>query len=674
MRRLIEFYGRLQRFQERFGVRVVLACVALVAALAVAIPAMVATNSFSMKRARLMAAIEGKSIEAEDPEALRLRDFGTIEVDGVVYGGPPIKAMGDLLFDAAGEVNAPGRLVELVLADQRPRFVPEFLLEQGGTLGLVTILLVVWLQLVVWLGLTLPFLLVVIGTTLVALPLHLLGRTGAVVAVGGIGLLTFSFVMLIRLSLAALNQRPAVMAVAHTLVKESIRLRVSLGFIIALLVLLPLIPLWISPEQPLRYQIQTFISRSLTLTYVTAACMTLLLGCASVAFEIRDRQIWQLFTKPVGRAQYILGKFVGIAVLNAVLLIVCGISIFVFVQYLRTRPAADMLDAAAVRDQVLTARANAFPAYTPLNRDELLARVDQQIDGDAMLQAEIESKQRTRDEIRRSLAVPMQTEHLLRQRTVGPGESRTYVFSGLESAKRLDAPLTLRYLFYCGRSDSHETHPVIFEFEGFEPPIARLYVPAQSHVLTVPPSVIRDDGTASVTVWNVGLDAEGNPVPGTFTLSFDATDFELLYKVADFETNFARAIFVLWMKLAFLAMLAVCTATFLSFPVACILSFSVFLIGSMAPFLAESLEYWSIDSGWRVDQVFVFGIAQGAEFMLRAFGALRPTQALVQGLVVPLGDIMRGLLVIGVLWSGLALLVGWLIFRRKELAIYSGHG
>jgi hypothetical protein len=36
--------------------------------------------------------------------------------------------------------------------------------------------------------------------------------------------------------------------------------------------------------------------------------------------------------------------------------------------------------------------------------------------------------------------------------------------------------------------------------------------------------------------------------------------------------------------------------------------------------------------------------------------------------------VLRDLLVIGLLWSGLVLSVGWAIFRRRELATYSGHG
>ena len=54
----------------------------------------------------------------------------------------------------------------------------------------------------------------------------------------------------------------------------------------------------VDPDAPLRYRVQTFISRSMGLSFVFAACMTLFLACGTVAFEIRDRQIWQVVSKP----------------------------------------------------------------------------------------------------------------------------------------------------------------------------------------------------------------------------------------------------------------------------------------------------------------------------------------------------------------------------------------
>ena len=37
-------------------------------------------------------------------------------------------------------------------------------------------------------------------------------------------------------------------------------------------------------------------------------------------------------------------------------------------------------------------------------------------------------------------------------------------------------------------------------------------------------------------------------------------------------------------------------------------------------------------------------------------------------------DVVQGFLRIGLLWSGLVLLLGWGVMRRRQLAIYSGQG
>ena len=110
------------------------------------------------------------------------------------------------------------------------------------------------------------------------------------VVFGGMGLLTFTFVLLTRAVLIIFNWPSQALAVAQTVVREATSRGLSLFFVIALLVILPLLPLALDPEQPLRFRIQTFISWGLGLTYATAACMTIFLACSTVAFEIRDRQ------------------------------------------------------------------------------------------------------------------------------------------------------------------------------------------------------------------------------------------------------------------------------------------------------------------------------------------------------------------------------------------------
>ncbi len=60
--------------------------------------------------------------------------------------------------------------------------------------------------------------------------------------------------------------------------------------------------------------------------------------------------------------------------------------------------------------------------------------------------------------------------------------------------------------------------------------------------------------------------------------------------------------------------------------------------------------------------------------MLEAFGAFRPTQSLVEGRLIEWPVVGLSFLKLGVLWSGLSLIVGYVVLRSRQLAIYSGHG
>jgi len=68
------------------------------------------------------------------------------------------------------------------------------------------------------------------------------------------------------------------------------------------------------------------------------------------------------------------------------------------------------------------------------------------------------------------------------------------------------------------------------------------------------------------------------------------------------------------------------------------------------------------------------GIAAGAEWVLRSYGLIRPTSALVEGRLVGWGDLGRAFWIVGIGWSVLVLALSLLAFRRKELAVYSGQG
>lgn len=708
-------WSRLDGLQRTVATKVVLAVLALAAVAAVG---GTMWSQATEARARFMSVVEVlqeiNSLE-KDAVTIQLLEEGQVEVDGTVYGDERFTEYAASLFDEeSGQLIDVALLAALLVAKDVPEWIPPMLIDSPGTILWVSFAVLAWLLLVIFSEITLQVSTGILATAVacgfVGLA-WLLGFTSDpkqwVLAFAGIGLLVITFLLLIRVVLAVLGQlaSPAprlgkhgvrsslvqIFAVAHVLIRESIRLRISLAFIVVLLVALPLIPLWIDSSEPLRYQVQNFLSDSMSLVYILAACMTLILGCATVSFEIRDRQIWQLMTKPIGRIQYLLGKWLGLLILNFVLILIGGLSIFSFTEYLRTRPTADPLDAVAVNDEVLTARVGVRPIFTSLTTEEVRQRVDSEIDNNAVLKDEIATGEKRMNDVRRQLARQTRREHLDQQRAISPAtlgeggelDTRVYVFPGLESARRDRTNITLRYEFHIGRSESTDHYPVVFEFPDVGQRVEQIYVPEQWHSLLIPSDWIGEDGLLRLRILNGGFsqtpsDATLMFFPNGATLYFDADGLEIMWQASSFESNFLRAMIINWVKLAFLGILGVAAATFLSFPVAVMLAFTIFIGGSLAPFIAMSVDEFRVDpeTVWpvRLVQWAVIGVAWSAEWLLRPFGEASPNVLVVEGRLVPWIGVLRNLLQIGVFWSGFALLIGWWAFRRRELAIYSGNG
>jgi hypothetical protein len=615
-----------------------------------------------------------------------LRETGSVKIDGEVRTLPA--ELAPTLFAEDGSLTDLNFTMFLMLRDQVPTWGPQWLLQQPTTTwifyGAVSALLLVG----VWLELFIAGIYFSACTAAGVSLAWMFGSRDAMFAFAGIGLLLFTFVLLIKMVSLLLSAPNQVMSIAHTVVKEASRSRISLIFIIILLVMLPLLPFWLDVDAPLRHRVQTFISRSVGMTFALCACMTLVLACATVAFEIRDRQIWQIMTKPVSKFRYLMGKWLGVVVLNAVILTIAGMSTFLYIQYLRTTDVAEGLqgdlDRMAVREEVLTARTSDYPIYEPIPQDVLDQMVAETVANDPQNER---YGNNLPDFIRRGIERRINRELDFTRRTVPPGRdgepgSRTFVFGGLMDAFGGRSPLTLRYRLMLGDAEETDTYSVGFVFnQDMDTLQVREYVPTMSHFTLVPPDLVRPDGSLEVTIHNL---YEQQPGKSIGRIYFEPDDFEVLYKVGGFEANFLRAMLVMLIKLGFLTGLAVCCATFLSFPVACLTSFTIFIAATLGPYLAWSLEYYVPAEANRVDWsnigvaiqwIFEMGIRQIARlsvFLLEAFGQYRPTNDLVNGLVVSWGTVFGSFIRLAVIWSGLTLVLGWLILRKRQLAIYSG--
>ncbi|MBX3354818.1 MAG: ABC transporter permease subunit [Phycisphaeraceae bacterium] len=669
------FLPRLQNALRKPGRTWIAALIAALVVILAGLPVIVTSFRLASQRAGIIDRLANANLNQRDPATVELLEQGRVTVGDRSYVSMQLRSLGEQLFDrTSGRLVVADQIAELLMAPSMPAWAPPAIFNRTAVVGVVLAAAAI-AAIAAGLGLApmmLAVLLGAIGGGSIAL---LRGETGMLVAIVGMVVLIVGYGVLSRLVLRALSGAGSLSAVANIVVRESTRQWYTGAFILVLLVVLPLVPLAIDAG-PLRYRIQAFLSWSLGVTFGLAGLLTLVLACATVALEIRDRQIWQTLTKPVDRMRYILGKWLGVVAVNAVLLLVSGVSILLFVEYMRTQPAQDFLDEMAVRDEVLAARVGVRPVYEPLSPDQVRTAVDDLIAADPSIRQDIDMGFRNEAEVRRALGDQIRRDALSAQRLVPAGESRTYRFPGMGAARAAQADVSLSFLFHIGASSPHEQHPVVFRFADGSW-MDRIYVPAQRHTERVRWQNIGDDGTLVLEIMNIGF-RDGEFFPGSGTLNWDANGIEVLYKAGSFEMNFVRAMVVEWVKLSFLAMLGICAATVLNFPVALLFSATVYLIGSLTPFLAVAIEeYWVDPNDFWLAKAFqhtVRGIAQAAYFALSGFGGTSGETLLVEGRLVPWSTVGRTIAVIGVLWTGVTACVGWIIFRRKELAIYSGQG
>ena len=675
MIRIREWHDRLEAWQEVPKNRWILTLFLSVCAVATFGPLCWSSYKYSELRTRIGSVISEANIAERNQVALQLLERGTVTVDGVEIGGARVQAVADQMFARDGLIRDVDFASSFIASSASPGWAPVNIVEQPLMVVGISIFGLTLALLAVWLGNSIALF------ALIALTSGLMGifwstsQIDLVLASAGIGFLIFSFLLLTRVALIFLGSPIQIFAVANTLILEAIRQRISIGFIGALLIALPLLPLGIDSRDPLRYQLQTFISRGTGLVFLVAACLTLFLSCSTVAFEIRDRQIWNILTKPVSRFQYLAGKLLGLSVLNGIVLIVGSFAVFVFVQLMTTRAPLDSQDAAAVRNQVLVAREVARPEYTFIDPEKLLETVNSSIQNDSILRAEIADGIKSEADVARQIRSQKTSEFMTAQRLVKGGESKEFTFSGLAEARRATSQPVLRYCFHSGADSSHDLFPVLMKFGDLQP-IQVNFVPVQKNVVSIPVNAIQEDGTLVVTFVNAGITRDGQVYPGEGSFSFDADGLEVLHRVGGFEGNFFRALLIDWGKLIFIAALGVGSASILSFPVAVLLSCTIFIVGSMSTFLSVALDNYSVSTDANVfAQLFQYIIRAVVKFVwwaLTPFSSNGSSADLIDGRFISWQLVFVSIAQVGICWSLAVFSVCLLAFKKKEIAIYSG--
>ncbi len=536
----------------------------------------------------------------------------------------------------------------------------------------------------IWLGLGLTGLGLALAAGLVVGPMQAFEATrdwGRMLL--GVLALSGAFATMMRLVSIALSGSGAVFAVARNALAEAVRLKLSLAFIVILVFMLAAIPGFLNEESPLRYRVQSFLSFGTGLSFWVIAVLVVLFSVSTVATEQRDKVVWQTMTKPVAAWQYVLGKWLGVTSLAAVLLAVTGTGIFLFTEYLRSRPAEGEVrayeprtgvgitqDRLVLETQVLTARV-AIENDPPRLDPKLFAEsVEEYLRQQRAANTGFAATPEIRAEVEKSLRTSFENGY----RELRPNESQVYTFRGLERARETGAPLTLRWRIDAGTNQPDVLYRMSIKVSNMEPMVREAAL-AQYLTLPLPPTAINSDGTLTLDILN-GDFTTGRPNPEA--VKFPAGGLELSYSHGSWRQNFVRVQFVMWVKLCFLSITAIFTATFLSFPVASLVSFATFLAAEGAGMIEKSLEVFDAYDRTKVkgDLVIwkwvVVQIAEAVSTMFAVYADLKPTAKLVDGMLMPWSSVALGTAVLAIA-SALMFALASYVFARRELAMYSGH-
>jgi hypothetical protein len=452
-----------------------------------------------------------------------------------------------------------------------------------------------------------------------------------------------------------------ILAISWLTWKAALRFRlfaVVAGLLVLAVVGLPLI---VKDDGTARGLVQIIITYTLSAVTALLGFSTLWLSCGALARDIEECQIQVVATKPIARWQIWLGKWLGIASLNAALLVLAGACIYGMLVWRAAR--LPLMERTQLRQELLVARGSAKEADNSAAIDADTEQVLQErLKQNPGIAADL-------NEVRTQIREQVKSDFQL----VPPGYDRQWNISLGSMAKDnlRDKPMQLRIKFESADHNPNGTYVGLWEIGN--PDTTNYYaLPAMSlapdtfHEFTIPANLFSDKGMLSIVFIN-----ENN-----ISLLFPLEDgMEVLFPQGSFTANFIRALAIIFFWLVLLSAIGLMAASFLSFPVAAFFSLTMLAVAFSSSTLAETVDLGTVTSGSTpsaatrslTDTVFI-PIYKQMLSVLNLVENFSPIDALSTGRSVPLGELAAAFGQIVVLFGGTFALIGIALFSRRELA------
>ncbi len=450
-------------------------------------------------------------------------------------------------------------------------------------------------------------------------------------------------------------------AVAVNTIKQALRMKIALTFIILLAVLLPIMAFSMTGDGTIRGRCQTFVSYGLSLTSMLLCLLTIIACAYSVTSDIEQKQIYTTITKPIRRHQYLLGKLLGVMLLDAILLVLFCTAIYgITVSIPRfSKPSQDELN--QLNNEFFTARAGLMPAEPNVSAD--VRKTYNRLEKTGQIPPEVLTSPAARKNYMNSLAAQIKaskfsavvgqelTWEFYDVRPLDPNQRLFVRFKYEVAVNPPDLQVYGRWLAGDYRQLKYglKVQTPIYTFDRKD--LIRTF-----YEIEVPADAVADDGFLGVGFLNA-------PPNDTVVIFTPQEGLEILYKADTFTANFFRAAVLIFLRLVFLGCLSLFASTFLSFPVAILLCLAIFSIGTISSFVVTSFDYLSENIS------FIYSYtAKPVMKLLPEFDTYNPTKFLVQGRLLSWLTLAKAALSIVCFKALLLLVFALLIFKYREIA------
>ena len=452
----------------------------------------------------------------------------------------------------------------------------------------------------------------------------------------------------------------SVWAVATNTIRQVLRLKIAVVFIILLAILLPVMGAATTGDSTIKGRLQTFISYGLSLTSLLLSLLTIVTSVYSLTSDLEQKQIYTVLTKPIRRFQLLVGKLLGVVLLNAALLALFSVTVYVITVYTPKFFNVSEGEFRQLENEFFTARIGLIPIQPDVTKEA--TDTYEKLEKSGQLY-EIFQGVTSRKQIIEELTNRLQLE----KRAAAPGHDLIWEFNNV---KPLDPNQNLFIKFKYDVSVNPPNSQVYSEWRigdirqiptgKIETPIysfERKDLIRTSYEIEVPADSVADDGYLAVGFLNP---AQFND---TVVIFPPADGLEVLYKADTFTANFIRAVLLILVRLIFLACLGILASSFLSFPVAVLFCLVILFTGTVSGFIIESFD----SLGGNVGKIYSYTI-KPMMYLLPQFDKYNPSEFLVSARLLSWLLLAEVAAVMICIKAVLLLILALVIFNFREIA------